>query len=148
MARGVFGYPVAASVDNYLYYHEFGINDGSQNPPVGIASYIESNPVDLGEGDQFMFVRRIVPDMTFRNSQGTPSATLTLKAKDFPGSAFFGTAAQSATRSVSLPVEQYTGELFVRIRGRSMAFRIESDQLDTVWRLGAPRIEVRADGRR
>jgi hypothetical protein len=148
IARGVFGYPVAASIDGYLYYHEFGINDGSQNPPVGIASYIESNPVDLGEGDQFMFVSRIVPDMTFRNSQGTPSATLTLKAKDFPGSAFFGTASQSATRSVSLPVEQYTGELFVRIRGRSMAFRIESDQLDTVWRLGAPRIEVRADGRR
>jgi hypothetical protein len=148
IARGVFGYPVAASIDGYLYYHEFGINDGSQNPPVGIASYIESNPVDLGEGDQFMFVSRIVPDMTFRNSQGTPSATLTLRAKDFPGSAFFGTASQSATRSVSLPVEQYTGELFVRIRGRSMAFRIESDQLDTVWRLGAPRIEVRADGRR
>jgi len=148
IARGVFGYPVAASIDGYLYYHEFGINDGSQNPPVGIASYIESNPVDLGEGDQFMFVSRIVPDMTFRNSQGAPSATLTLKAKDFPGSAFFGTASQSATRSVSLPVEQYTGELFVRIRGRSMAFRIESDQLDTVWRLGAPRIEVRADGRR
>jgi hypothetical protein len=146
IARGVFGYPVAASIDGYLYYHEFGINDGSQNPPVGIASYIESNPVDLGEGDQFMFVSRIVPDMTFRNSQGTPSATLTLKAKDFPGSAFVGTAAQSATRSVSLPVEQYTGELFVRIRGRSMAFRIESDQLDTVWRLGAPRIEVRQTG--
>jgi hypothetical protein len=76
---------------NYLYYQEFGINDGSQNPPVGIASYIESNPVDLGEGDQFMFVSRIVPDMTFRNSQNTPSATFTLKAKDFPGSAFAGT---------------------------------------------------------
>jgi hypothetical protein len=146
--RGVFGYPIAASLDGYLYYHEFGINDGSQNPPVGIESYIESKPVDLGEGDQFMFVSRIVPDMTFRNSQNTPSATMTLKAKDFPGSAFVGTDSQVATRSVSLPVEQYTGELFVRIRGRSMAFRIESDQLGTAWRLGAPRIEVRPDGRR
>jgi hypothetical protein len=144
----VFGYPVAASVDNYLYYHEFGINDGSVNPPVGIGAYIESNPVDLGEGDQFMFVSRIVPDMTFRNSLNAPSAVFTLKAKDFPGSAFLGTASQTTTRSASVPVEQYTGELFVRIRGRSMAFRVESDQIDTAWRLGAPRIEVRPDGRR
>jgi len=147
-ARGVFGYPIAASIDGYLYYHEFGINDGSVNPPVGIASYIESNPVDLGNGDQFMFVSRIVPDMTFRNSQNSPSATFTLKAKDFHGNAFFGTDSQAATRSASVPVEQYTGELFVRIRGRSMALRVESDQLDTAWRLGAPRLEFRPDGRR
>jgi hypothetical protein len=148
MPRGVFGYPIAASTDSYLYYQEFGMNDGSQNPPVGISAYIESNPVDLGEGDQFMFVSRIVPDMTFRNSQNSPSATFTLKAKDFPGSAFVGTDSEVATRSASVPVEQYTGEMFVRIRGRSMAFRIESDQIDTAWRLGAPRIEVRPDGRR
>jgi hypothetical protein len=148
MPRGVFGYPIAASSDGYLYYQEFGMNDGSQNPPVPISAYIESNPVDLGDGDQFMFVSRIVPDMTFRNSQNSPSATFTLKAKDFPGSAFDGTDSEVATRSASAPVEQYTGELFVRIRGRSMAFRIESDQLDTAWRLGAPRIEVRPDGRR
>ena len=148
IARGVFGYPIAASADNYLYYHELGLNDGNQNPPVGIASYIESNPVDLGEGDNFMFVSRIVPDMTFRNSLNSPAATFTLKARDFPGSAFVGTDSEVATRSVSVPVEQYTGELFVRIRGRSMAFRIESDQLDTAWSLGAPRIEVRPDGRR
>lgn len=148
MPRGVFGYPIAASTDNYLYYQEFGMNDGSQNPPVPISAYIESNPVDLGEGDQFMFVSRIVPDMTFRNSQNSPSATFTLKAKDFPGSAFVGTDSEVTTRSASVPVEQYTGEMFVRIRGRSMAFRIESDQLDTAWRLGAPRIEVRPDGRR
>ncbi len=148
MPRGVFGYPIAASTDSYLYYQEFGMNDGSQNPPVPVSAYIESNPVDLGDGDRFMFVSRIVPDMTFRNSQNSPSATFTLKAKDFPGSAFVGTDSEVATRSASVPVEQYTGELFVRIRGRSMAFRIESDQLDTAWRLGAPRIEVRPDGRR
>ena len=148
VARGVFGYPIAASIDGYLYYHEFGINDGSVNPPVGIGAYIESNPIDLADGDQFMFVSRIVPDMTFRNSLSSPSATFTLKAKDFPGSAFLGTASQTTTRSASVPVEQYTGELFVRIRGRSMALRVESDQLDTAWRLGAPRIEVRPDGRR
>lgn len=148
IARGVFGYPIAASGDGYLYYHEFGINDGSQNPPVGIDSYIESNPVDLGDGDQFMFVSRVVPDLTFRNSTGTPSVTLTLKAKDYPGNAFGDTTSQAATRSVSTPIEQYTGEQFVRIRGRSIAFRIESDQLDTTWRLGTPRLEVRPDGRR
>jgi len=148
IARGVFGYPIAASADNYLYYHEFGINDGSQNPPVGIDSYIESNPVDLGDGDQFMFVSRVVPDLTFRNSTGTPSVTLTLKAKDYPGNAFGDTTSQAATRSVSAPIEQYTGEQFVRIRGRSIAFRIESDQADTTWRLGTPRLEVRPDGRR
>jgi len=146
--RGVFGYPIAASADGYLYYHEFGINDGSQNPPVGINSYIESNPVDLGDGDQFMFVSRVVPDLTFRNSTGTPSVTLTLKAKDYPGNAFSDTTSQAATRSVSTPIEQYTGEQFVRIRGRSIAFKIESDQADTTWRLGTPRLEVRPDGRR
>jgi len=148
ISRGVFGYPIAASADNYLYYHEFGINDGSQNPPVGIAAYIESNPVDLGEGEQFMFVSRIIPDMKFRNSLNSPSATFTLKAKDFPGSAFVGTDSETVTRSASFPVERYTEELFVRIRGRSMSFRIESDQYDTAWRLGAPRVEVRPDGRR
>jgi hypothetical protein len=148
IARGVFGFPIAASLDGYLYYHEFGLNDGDQNPPVGIAAHIESNPVDLGDGDQFMFVSRVIPDMTFRNSEGSPSSVFTLKAKDFPGSAFFGNYSQTTTRSVALPVEQYTGELFVRIRGRSMALRVESDQLDTAWRLGMPRIEVRPDGRR
>lgn len=146
--RGVFGFPIAASIDGYLYFHEFGLDDGSENPPVGIDAFIESNPVDLGDGDQFMFVRRIVPDMTFRNSVNVPSATFTLKAKDFPGSAFVGTESQAATRITSVPVEQYTGDLFVRIRGRSMAFRVESNQAGTAWRLGAPRLEVRPDGRR
>lgn len=148
IAQGVFDYPIAASVDGYLYYHEIGLNDGSQNPPVPIASYIESNPVDLGDGDSFMFVSRILPDMSFRNSTNDPSATFTLKAKDFPGSSFFGSDAQVVTRSASLPVEQYTGELFVRIRGRSIALRVESDKLGTGWRLGTPRLEIRPDGRR
>jgi hypothetical protein len=148
ISQGVLQYPVAASTDGYLYYHEYGLNDGSQNPPVAIASYIESNPVDLGDGDNFMFVSRIVPDMTFRDSTNSPAATFTLKAKDFPGSAFVGSDSQVASRTASVPIEQYTNELFVRLRGRSIALRVESDQVGTGWRLGNPRLEVRPDGRR
>ena len=146
--RGVFSYPIAAGTDNYLYYHEFGINDGSQNPPVGIESYIESNVFDLGEGDNFMLAQRIVPDVTFRNSDSNPKVTITLKAQDYPGGGFDESDSGTVIRTATVPVEKFTTELFVRLRGRAMAFRIESDQYNTSWRLGAPRLDIRPDGRR
>lgn len=148
IARGVFPYPIAASLDGYLYYHEYGLNDGSQNPPVGIDSYIESSPIDIGDGDRFMLVQRIIPDITFRSSTGTPSVDFTLKAQDYPGNNYSDTVSRAAIRSATVPIEQYTPEQFVRIRGRSIAVRVESDQLNTAWRLGAPRIDMRPDGRR
>lgn len=148
IGRGVFAYPVAAGTDGYLYYHEFGINDGSQNPSVGIDAYIQSNAFDLGDGDNFMSVWRLIPDITFRNSDGSPQATITLKTQDFPGGGFLIEESGSVVRSATVPVEKFTTQQYIRLRGRAMAFRIESNQYNTSWRLGAPRIDVRPDGRR
>lgn len=147
--RDVLSYPIAASTDGYLYYHENGLDDGSQNPPVALAPYIESSVVDIGDGDQFMFATRIIPDLTFRNSTNqTPIATLTLKARNFPGGAYFATDNEAVTKTSSLPVEQFTNQVFVRLRGRSMSLRIESNQTGTAWRLGDPRLDLRTDGRK
>jgi hypothetical protein len=147
--RGVLGYPLAASADNYLYYQESGFNDGSNNPPTALSPYIESSVIDIGEGDQFMFATRVIPDLTFRNSTAAnPSATFTIKARNFPGDNFISSDANAVTKTASVPVEQFTDQVFIRLRGRSMSIRIESSQTNTSWRLGDPRLDVRTDGRR
>jgi len=146
--RGTYSYPLAACPTGCIFYHEFGLNDGSINPPIAINAFIESSAVDIGEGDQFMFANRLLPDITFRKSTGTPLATFTLKAKNFPGGALFGDDATTAVRSATVPIEQFTTQTFVRIRGRAMALRVESNQTETAWRLGVPRIDLRTDGRR
>ena len=146
--RGTSINPIAAGLDGHLYTHESGLDDGSTNPPSPLNAYIQSTPVDLGDGDQFMFVSRMIPDLTFRSSTGSPIATITLTAQNFPGGAFFGDQPSPVARSVSVPVEQYTTQTFVRLRGRAAALRIESNQVGTQWRLGSPRVDVRTDGRR
>ena len=147
--RGVLGYPLAASADNYLYYQENGFNDGSNNPPTALSPYIESSVIDIGEGDQFMFATRVIPDLTFRNSTAAnPSATFTIKARNFPGDNFISSDANAVTKTASVPVEQFTDQVFIRMRGRSMSIRVESNQTNTSWRLGDPRLDVRTDGRR
>lgn len=147
--RNVLSFPVAISPDGYVYYHENGLNDGSVNPPVALEPYIESSVVDMGDGDQFMFATRVIPDLTFRNSTNvSPTATITIKARNFPGGAYFASDADPVTKTASLPVEQFTNELYVRLRGRSMSLRIESNQTNTAWRLGDPRIDMRTDGRK
>ena len=146
--RGTYAYPLATCPTGCIFYHEFGLNDGSINPPIAINAFIESSAVDIAEGDQFMFASRLLPDITFRNSTGTPLATFTLKAKNFPGGALFGDDATTTVRAATVPVEQFTTQTFVRIRGRAMALRVESDQTNTAWRLGVPRLDIRTDGRR
>jgi hypothetical protein len=147
--RGTLSYPIATGADGYLYYHENGLDDGSQNPPVALNSYIESSVVDIGDGDQFMFATRVIPDITFRNSTApAPSVTFTLKARNFPGGAYFGTDSDPVTKTSTLPVEQFTNQLFVRLRGRSMSLRVESNLIGTAWRLGDPRLDLRTDGRK
>lgn len=146
--RSVQPYPTAISPDGYVYYHENGLNDGSANPPVALAPYIESSVIDIGDGDQFMFATRIIPDLTFRNSNGGSVATLTLKARNFPGGAYFASDIDPVTKTSSLPVEQFTNQLYVRLRGRSMSLRVESNQTNTAWRLGDPRLDLRTDGRK
>lgn len=147
--RNVLSFPIAISTDGYVYYHENGLNDGSVNPPAALAPHIESSVIDMGDGDQFMFATRIIPDLTFRNSTNVaPTATLTLKARNFPGGAYFASDTDPVTKTSTLPVEQFTNELFVRLRGRSMSLRIESNQTGTAWRLGDPRLDLRTDGRK
>lgn len=147
--RGLLGLPLAASADGYVYYQESGLNDGSVTPAAALNAYVESSVFDIGEGDQFMFATRVIPDITFRNSTDSmPIATMTLKARNFPGGAYFGTDSDPVAKTATLPVEQFTNQLFVRIRGRSLSLRVESDQTGTAWRLGDPRIDFRTDGRK
>lgn len=147
--RSTLSYPIAAAQDGYVYYHEFGLNDGTTNPPSPIASHIESSAFDIGEGDQFMFASRIIPDITFRNStNATPTVTMTVKARNFPGANFINSDDGSIIRTATVPVQQYTNQAFIRLRGRSMALRVDAAQTNTSWRLGMPRLDVRPDGRR
>jgi hypothetical protein len=147
--RGVEDLPVAAGTDHVLYFHEFGFDDGSTNPASGITSYIESSQMDMGEGDQFAFLRRMIPDLTFRDSTNqTPQATMTLKARNYPGGAYLQTNSKAVEKTASVPVEQFTNQVNVRLRGRSFAFKIETTDTGTTWRLGSPRVEIQPDGMR
>jgi hypothetical protein len=147
--RGVSSDPIAAGTDHYLYLHEIGFDDGSTSPASAISAYIESSQMDLGEGEQFVFMRRLIPDLTFRDSTAvTPSATMTLKVRNFPGGNYLSSDANTVSKTASVPIEQFTDQVFVRLRGRSFAFRIESADEGVTWRLGSPRVEVRPDGRR
>jgi len=147
--RGVQENPIAAGIDGYLYYQENGFDDGSTNPASAINAYIESSQFDIGDGNNFSFVSRIIPDVTFRNSTAiTPSVTLTMKARNFPGGAYLQEDDNAVSKTASVPVEQFTNQVYVRLRGRSMALRVESDQVGVGWRLGSPRMDVRQDGRR
>jgi len=147
--RGVEENPIAAGRDGYLYNHEIGFDDGSTSPVTAISSYIESSQFDIGDGDQFSFVRRLIPDLTFRSSTAsTPTANFTLKARNFPGGAYLQSSAKAVEKTASVPVEQFTQDAHVRLRGRSVAIRVDSSNTGTGWRLGSPRIDVRSDGRR
>ena len=147
--RGINQYPIAASTDNKLYYQEFGQDDGSTNPPSAISANIESSQMDIGDGEKFTLVRRVLPDITFRDSTNeTPRVNMVVKARNFPGVTFNETTSKEVSRSVSTPIELFTEQLHVRLRGRSFAFRIESDTTGVMWRLGTPRVDIRPDGQR
>ena len=147
--RGLFNAPIAASSDGYLYNHETGQNDGSTNPPSAITSYIESSQMSIGAGEDFVFLSKLIPDVTFENSvSNAPSATFTLQARNFPGGAYLQSNNSNVVQTATTPVEQFTEQTFVRLRGRSFALKVESNATDTQWRLGTPRVDVRPDGRR
>ena len=146
--RGVNADPIAASDDHYLYLHEIGFEDASTEPVSAITAFIESSQMDLGEGDSFAFMRRLIPDVTFRNSTAdTPSATMTLKVRNFPGGAYLASDAGTISKTASVPLEQFTDQVHLRLRGRSFALRMESQNAGVTWRLGSPRVDIRPDGR-
>ena len=146
--RGVNELPTAASPDYYLYNNETGDDDGSTDPVTAITAPIESSQMDIGEGDQFTFISRIIPDITFRNSDIGKKASLSLKARNFPGGNYLQTDSAEISKTATVPVEQFTNDAFIRLRGRSFALRVESTETGISWRLGSPRIDIRPDGRR
>ena len=146
---GVLSYPLAADYNGYLLNHENGVDDVSGPSAVAIDAYIQSSDFDIGDGHNFGFVWRILPDVTFAGSSATsPSCTMVIEPRTNSGSAYGTPNAPTVTRTQAYPVEQFTGQVYTRIRGRQMAFRIESAGLGTTWQLGAPRMDIRQDGRR
>jgi hypothetical protein len=128
----------------FLYNHESGLDDDV----LPMDSYIQSSDFDLDDGDQFMLVRRILPDVKFDGSTAaTPEVTLQVRPRNFPGSAFSADPADTQ-RVVENTVGAYTEQVFMRARARQMAFKIRSENLGVQWQLGAPRLDARPDGRR
>ena len=145
--RGIRSFPQATGVesDPYLYNHE----NGNDNDGVAISAYVESSQFDIGQGEAFSFVDKLIPDVTFNGSTGVdPAAIFTIKARNFPGSSYDQSQDNTVSRTVETPVEEFTDQAFVRIRGRSIALRVSSDALGVQWRLGIPRLNIRPDGRR
>lgn len=143
------GAPYACSNDGYMYQQEVGCDDGSTNPPSAIRAYIESADFDIDDGDKFSFVKRIIPDITFQNSTtNSPSVVYTLSARNFPGGGIQQENSRSVARSSSAPVDQYTNQVWIRVRGRQAVFRVESVDVGVMWQLGATRLDIRPDGRR
>jgi hypothetical protein len=151
MDRSFTNHPVAAYTDGKLYHHELGWDDGTTDPVSGIAAYAESSNFEMipGDGYQFAFIRRLIPDVSFTGSSATsPAVTITLTPKDFPGEATKTADTGTVTRTASTPVEEYTKQAHIRVRGRMAAYKIESSATGVAWRDGHPRLEVRPDGRR
>ena len=147
--RGINDFPIATFTDGRQYLHEIGLDDGTTVPDSPITAYVESSQIDIGEGEQFAFIRRIVPDVTFENSTATsPTVTFTTKVRNFPGGNYLHSDAANTTRTATTPVEQFTDQIHLRLRGRSFALRISSDESQVQWRLGSPRLDIRPDGRR
>ena len=144
-------FPQAPGADGVLYNHENGLDDGSVNPPAAINAFVQSADFDIGDGQQFMLVNRIIPDLNFSDSDATaPQVTLTMGARNYNGSA----AGQGSVNgdvirsSVVSGTDNYTDQVYMRLRGRQVNFKVESDTTGVKWRLGAPRLDARPDGRR
>jgi hypothetical protein len=152
-----------ATQNGWLYEHENGNNDGQPQgaSPLGLNSYIQSADIDISDGEQFMLIRRIIPDVNFTDSDITnpvtgaaltPEVTMTVGVRNFPGAVSETTNASNLTTSrnvtTTATIDQYTNQVFVRARGRQMSFRISSTGVGTQWQLGMPRVDARPDGRR
>ena len=155
-------YPLAAA-NGWVYQHEDGNDDGQPlgAPPVGLNSYIQSADVDISDGDRFILIRRIIPDVNFTDSDIAnavtgdalaPQVDMTVGIRDFPGASSVTTNANNLTTKrgvvTTTTIDQYTNQVFVRARGRQMSFKIASNGVGVRWQLGMPRFDARTDGRR
>jgi len=148
----LFGTPIAA-FRGRLLQHDVGVDDLSANTPQPIEAFIESAPVDIADGDRYSFVRRVLPDVTFDGSTATnPSALFEMRPMRNSGSGYTtpasvgGNSGERTVRTASAPVEQFTEQLNIRVRGRQIALRISSTDLGVKWQLGSPRADVQPDG--
>lgn len=147
--------PAAATYGNVLVYQEDGVDDGTTNPPSPIESYIQSADFNIGDGHNYGYVWRMIPDITFDGSSvNNPAVTFSMKPRQNPGSNYStsATASVESTQNYQAQrnylVQQFTEIIYTRVRGRQMAFEIRSTGLGVQWQLGVPSIDVRPDGRR
>ena len=156
---GLQSYPIAAKYNSStltgnLINQETGINDNTDGTALPIDAYISSSEFDIGDGHNFGFVWRVLPDLTFENATAAPNGdaatvTMTLYGLANSGSGVTSSANQPVAKSNTYVItEEFTGQIFTRMRGRQMIFKIGSNQVNTTWQLGAPRIDIRPDGRR
>lgn len=153
-------FPIAATDKNLLVYHEAAVDDGTTNPPSPINAYIQSSDFDITDGNNYSFVTKIIPDVTFNGSNTSgesstpPSVEFTIRPKQNPGAPYGASlpktvqSAQQYQNQSTYTVQEFTEIIYPRIRGRQVAFKIESDTLGTQWQLGSPLLDVRPDGRR
>jgi hypothetical protein len=152
--------PIAATYSHNLVSHEVGNDDQETATVLPINAYITSSEFDLDDGHNFSFVWRVLPDITFRGSDAaSPQVTMYLLPLTNSGSGYHvdntaanqsvgGTSYANVTRVATVPVEEFTGQVYTRVRGRQLAIKVESTALGVAWQLGAPRLDLRPDGRR
>lgn len=152
---GILEFPLAATYTHNLVNHESGVDDNETAVPTAIDSYITSSETDIDDGHNFVFIRRVLPDLTFRGSTTTnPTATLSIIPLMNSGSGYTdpasvgGSDSAAVTRTAVVPIEQFTGQVFIRVRGRQFSFKIENNQLGSMWQLGAIRIDIKQDGQK
>jgi hypothetical protein len=158
---GINNFPIAttynpATETGRTINHESGVDDNIDGNPIAMNSLISSSEFDIDDGDHFGFVWRIVPDVTFRGSTGavTPQVTMTLIPMQNSGSgannpiSSGGNSSATIQRIATVPIEEFTGQVYVRVRGRQMILQVDCNTLGTQWQLGAPRIDIKQDGRR
>jgi hypothetical protein len=155
MQTGTEPYPIAADYNGRLLFHENGCDDQSTSATLPIDAYVQSSDFDIGDGHNFGFVWRILPDVNFNGSNvNQPTVTMTVKPRENSGTPY-GQAdnpqvasAQNYTTVPAYTIQQFDGQVYTRLRGRQMSFRIESNTVGVAWQLGSPRIDIRPDGRR
>jgi hypothetical protein len=151
---GLRNYPIAATYSYNIVQHENGVDDNETGTTLPILATITSSQYDIGDGNNFAFVYRMIPDLTFRGSTAgtTPQITMYLQGLNNSGSGITQSGNATVVNTGAAPsvinVDQFTGQVYIRIRGRQMQMQITSNTIGTQWQLGAPRIDIRPDGRR
>lgn len=155
MATDVFGYDFQGNPLGRVIYHEVGNDDSAGDTTVPITAYVQSSDFDIGDGHNFGYIWRLLPDVNFNNSSANnPSVTMYLRPRQNSGAAYLPTDATTTTSAnnfTNVPqytIQEFTGQVYTRLRGRQIAFKIQSDGLGVAWQLGTPRIDIRNDGRR